>query len=591
MGAPELDAVLRPLRRGYVTALLALAAVAAVSQVVIQRALTQCETDAELINVAGRQRMLSQRLTKALLAHGAEGEERWRDEAREAATQFDAGHRWLVAAPHMSQGARQDLGRAWEDGGRLVELAFAEGADDGLRAALAAEAAFLPEMDRLVKVLEAEAEGRVADVRVLEGILLLVSLGVMAAEARGVFAPLLRRLGRQVRFLASARSHALELVEERSRLLATVGANEQLLATMGHEVRSPLNGVLGLNRMLMATPLTAEQRELAGGVRRASRHLLAIVDSILDNAKAERMGVRVQAVACELEEVLDDVLVPLGARVDPTRVRIVRTCDLGDHGVVLADPMRLRQVGHNLAGNAAKFTHDGQIEVSLAVREDGDALWLELSVADTGPGIAPDRLDAIFEPFEQECATVERTHGGTGLGLTISRAICRAMGGDLSVTSTVGVGTTFTARVRCAPHPDAALLRHEPATPARPVRALIVDDDPVSRRILGHMLRERGLEVVECAAGHAALETASRAPFDVVFLDQNLPGMKGHEVAQALRRRHGDEAPALVCISGESPSELADGAAADLFAGRVPKPFEPRAVDAALRDLRGVLAR
>lgn len=414
---------------------------------------------------------------------------------------------------------------------------------------------------------------------------LAVALGMAALHGVLVLRPALGRglgpsLGerdRQRRLLRIARERAARLLAERNEARGATTHHDKALATMGHEVRAPLNGVIGLSEILLDSELDEEQRALAEGVHRSGEHLLALVDRILDGAKAEharqnRGDAQIELAPLNLGELLDDLTAPLWGRVDRSRVEVRGQFETTGPRVVVGDPMRLRQIGHNLTSNAARFTEDGAVDVTVGF--DGSDLWIVVS--DTGPGIPADRVEEIFEPYRQADGGVERRSGGTGLGLTIARGLAESMGGELTVESTLGEGSTFAARI-----PARAFEVHEPAAPlpAAPSlpEVLIVEDDAVSTRVLLQMLRRRGLPVRAAATIDAALDAIEIRRPDVVMLDLELAEESGLDILPHLSG--GGARPAIVCISGNEPPAGAP------FDAHVRKPFTGPELDRALAAL------
>ena len=325
-------------------------------------------------------------------------------------------------------------------------------------------------------------------------------------------------------------------------------------------------------------------RRRAGVVRRRHRpdggqHLLHVVNDVLDLSKAEAGRVVIEQAPLDLEQCLTTVLDLLGP--EARRGQVALTVERTAPRHLLGDVARLRQVLLNLVGNAVKFTPAGG-RVTLAAfpvpPEDGDLVGFE--VADTGVGIAPERLDELFDPYVQADASTTRVHGGTGLGLPIARRLVEAMGGTVTVASEPGVGTTFRFTVRL---PEAA---PEPAAPAPVVeraalQVLVADDDELSRDLLVAMLHRLGHEADAVDDGAAAVEAAARTAYDVVLLDQHMPGLGGVEAARLIRAQRNGSGPRIVAVSGST------GAFGDAADDEVPKPVVLGALAAVLGSAAG----
>lgn len=559
------------LLRTYVLALGAIAFLAIGSQVVVQEALGGGGSSAEAINVAGRQRMLSQRIAKAALAihGGARGEAT--AELTEALEDFEAAHAMLSAHPDNGERVAQMYSELQPSFARLHGVAsrLATGEvpeEDPTDAILAAAGDFLPRMHAIVDAHQAESDARLATIRRLELVLLLTTLVVLLLEATLVFEPMRRALAAHVRDLEEARNEALEAAR----------AKDEFLATMSHEIRTPLHGVVGMNELLLDTELQEDQKELAESASRSATTLMSLLNDVLDYAKLSSQEVELETIPFDLHEWLSDAVAPLSFQVDQDAVEVL--IDVADDlpAQAVGDPTRLRQVLMNLAGNAAKFTEEGHVLVRAQYGADprgAEGEGLSLSVEDTGIGIAQERLEAIFDRFQQADSSSTRRFGGTGLGLAIVREIVTRMGGWVEARSVEGEGTTFELWVPLATAgPEAASCA--PDLTGR--TAWVIDDHPLNRSYAERCLARWGAEAVLFDSAAAALEAMESgiAPPDVLLIDFNMPGMDGAAFARIVSERPGwaDVQRILLSSAGTGPS---DDACADLFQMRVLKPFVP----------------
>ncbi|MFO0928741.1 MAG: response regulator, partial [Gemmataceae bacterium] len=347
---------------------------------------------------------------------------------------------------------------------------------------------------------------------------------------------------------AEVRQRTAELVHSQQELrTATLAAQSasrakgDFLANMSHEIRTPLHAILGMTGLVLETDLSATQREYLETVRDSGDLLLALLNDILDFSKIEAGKLELEAIPFRLREKVADTLRVLAFRAHARGLELAWTVapDVPDH--LLGDPHRLCQVLVNLVGNAVKFTEKGEVVVHVNCRTPTDAVvQLAVEVRDTGIGIPPAKQAGLFNAFTQADASTTRKYGGTGLGLAICARLVRLMGGDISVESAPGRGSTFRFT---------ALLGRAPAEslppPPRPVgvegrRVLLVDDNATSRLILTEMLGRWQLAVTAADSGPAAIAALRLAdregrPFELLITDCDMPEMDGFQLTRAVR--------------------------------------------------------
>jgi signal transduction histidine kinase/NO-binding membrane sensor protein with MHYT domain len=383
--------------------------------------------------------------------------------------------------------------------------------------------------------------------------------------------------------LAARETEARKLAEDASR------SKSEFLANVSHEIRTPLNAVLGMVQVMGRNRLSKAQRERLNVIDAAGRTLLSTLNDVLDLTKIEAGKLELEPHAFDLEEVVGltaAAYAPLAAQKDLAfEVRIAPEAA----GAWVGDSTRVRQVLSNLISNAVKFTSAGRVELAVTARDGG----LAFAVRDTGIGIAPEKLGAIFEKFTQADASMTRRFGGTGLGLAICHQLVGLMGGELEVTSRQGEGACFafwTPLARGAARAPAAAAAR-PQAPARPLRILAAEDNPTNQLILTALIEPLGAELTMASDGREAVEAAARQAFDVILMDAQMPVMNGMEAALEIRRREAEagaaRTPIIALTANVMQHQLAEYAQAGMD-GHVAKPIEApklfEAIAAAVED-------
>ena len=323
------------------------------------------------------------------------------------------------------------------------------------------------------------------------------------------------------------------LEKARDAALAASKTKSEFLANMSHELRTPLNAIIGYAELLLEDHEDdAETSRDLSRIRLAGRNLLELINDVLDISKIEADKIELQIDLFDVAELVDVIQSTVEPLVEKNSNRFVVEHD-GAIDQLETDRLRLRQILLNLLSNAAKFTHQGTI--TLRIRPDpADPTWVKLDVADTGVGIKTEDQERLFEPFEQADGSTTREHGGTGLGLTITRRLAEKMGGEVTLHSVVGEGSTFSVRLPVASTgPVQRAIESHLDAEGRLV--LLVDDDPATQDMVSRALRRRGLQVEVVGTGEEGLHFARLHQPDVVLLDVNLPGISGWEVLSELK--------------------------------------------------------
>ncbi len=353
--------------------------------------------------------------------------------------------------------------------------------------------------------------------------------------------------------ITASRRAREELRQAKERAERADAAKTEFLATVSHEMRTPLNGILGLCRLLLTGRLDPGERRYAVSIMRCGHGLLDQVNDILDLRKIEDGKLDLDPAPCALLPVLEEVVATVESLANEKGISLDLDIAAAVPDLVVIDRQRLRQILVNLVGNAVKFTERGGVDLRVDRTRDGDGERLVMSVRDTGIGVPADRRAAIFEKLEQADSSIARRFGGSGLGLAIVRHLLDAMHGTIAVDSAVGLGSIFTVTIPLerveTPELPATPGRLLPIHRVRSLALLLVEDDAINREVALGLLSDAGHRITVAETGEKALVLAARQRFDAVLLDIRLPDIDGPEVARRIRALEDPERAAVPIVA------------------------------------------
>jgi signal transduction histidine kinase/CheY-like chemotaxis protein len=499
----------------------------------------------------------------------------------------------LIMAPHDT--VDPTLRRALE---RHETAVNDEPVKEAVRSYMSAYAPFFDRSGRFVGVIGVDMWVRNFDARI--GVIRRAGISAFAAVAllsmlTGFVVLRLSRVAQRARRrdrvvqlrLAEAKKNA-EARAQRAQEASRVKSD--LLAVMSHEIRTPMSGVLGFANLLLETPLNREQREFAETVQRSGDALLTVINDVLDYSKIEAGRMSIEQIDMDLQSVCDGVRAILHSAALERSLAVRVEYDARLPKYIKGDPVRIRQVLLNLAGNAVKFTESGSVDITAA---ELDATHLKISVTDTGIGIEPTQLATLFQRYTQADSSTARRYGGTGLGLAISKTLVELMGGEIGAASSVGAGSTFwfvlplrpgAPLEAAAPTPQAV-----PSSPQR-TRLLLVEDNFVNQRVALYMLAKLGYEVDVAQHGREAIDRLSKARYHLVLMDCQMPEMDGFETTRLIRdpasRVLNHEVPIVAMTANAFPEDRARSMASGMN-DFLSKPVDPATLAAMLEKWLG----
>ena len=368
---------------------------------------------------------------------------------------------------------------------------------------------------------------------------------------------------------------------------------QQFLANMSHEIRTPMNAVMGMTNLVLGTPLQEKQKFYLEGIKKSSDNLLHIINDILDLSKIEAGKMELEHIDFSIHDLVDQVKQIIRHRADEKGLELITLIKSDVPDVVMGDPVRLNQILINLAGNALKFTEKGSVSIEVSQENQG----IRFAIVDTGIGIPEDKLQTVFESFAQANASDTRKYGGTGLGLSISRQLVEMMGGQISIESEEGSGTTFSFRVKFE-EGSAQRLEQRMALEQRVdgsilngLRILITDDNEYNRIVARDTLKsEANVEIFEATNGQEAIDLVGQIHFDVILMDVQMPMMNGFDATRFIRANFESPAkdtPIIALTASVLRTDLDKCKEAGMDA-YIPKPFSTQQIIAGIAQVLNI---
>lgn len=580
----------------YIVALSAVALLTIAGQVAVQWSLAAQQHNSTVVNIAGRQRMLSQKIAKTalLVSHNDEPARRKAlvAELAKLSRDWQQAHAGLqhgdtqLELDQQNSAAVQALFAELEPhyaamlcGIEQIQQGDASQGTAGTQTLLAHEGPFLAKMDEIVFQYDREAQAAVARLQTQERWLLSITLAVLFLEGLVVFRPAVAKIKTT---LGDLRRTLVQLDHAKQAAEAASQEKSRFLARMSHELRTPLNAILGLSELLLLpAPQTSERETVQSAtihnhietIRDAAESLLRLVNDLLDVGRLESGAeVTIEAATFDLRELLQRTTRMFASRAAERHLRLAQQCAENMPPRLIGDAGRIQQVLINLLHNAIKFTDAGEIRVEAKLVDLAyGSCRIAISVRDTGIGIAVVDQQRVFESFTQLAHPQRAKQEGVGLGLSIAGRLANAMGGELRLASEWGRGSTFTLELPLAIDRSTPPADRASAPPMRPLHVLVVEDTPANQLVAREMLAALGHSSQVVEHGAEAIAALGRASFDVVLLDLELPDVSGYDVAREIQASA--TSPPLVALTAHAMAEHEQRCVAAGFAGFLSKPI------------------
>jgi signal transduction histidine kinase/DNA-binding response OmpR family regulator len=406
------------------------------------------------------------------------------------------------------------------------------------------------------------------------GVVFPAEVGISMAEVDGEV-----RYSAFVKDISERKEAQNAILKAKNLAEAATQAKGDFLANMSHEIRTPMNAVIGLSDLCLRTELTPKQEDYLTKIHGSAISLLGIINDILDFSKIEAGKLDIENIAFEIDDVLENLATVTNVKTQEKGLELLFRRDPHVPLALIGDPLRLGQVLINLTNNAVKFTEKGGIVVDIELREKGkDSVIVGFAVRDTGIGMSEAQQARLFQSFSQADASTTRKFGGTGLGLAISKQLVELMGGDIGVTSESGVGSTFFFTVNLGIVEGAEEKVFKTIPDLQHLRALVVDDNPTAREILGSYLESFTFEVDSAANAEETFHLLEQEgkQYELIVLDYIMPGMKGLDVAARIKTEIRPETdPHIILVSAFSSGDVLDKHGGEFIDQFLSKPVSP----------------
>ena len=536
------------IRVRYIVALLLIATLITLSFVVLYGLISDQKQDAEIINVAGQQRMLSQRIALLTSSPNICGNSDEREYLGRSLERFNQNHQQLISLSSLPSsiyntyfGEGQLDIRVKTYINRAEEVLIGAECQPVSLLDIRELTSLLQQLDFVVAQFEQDATARVDVVLSIEVYLWLATLALLCIEAVFIFSPMERTVKRSFAKLTSLKEQAESSAEEARKASK---AKSEFLSSMSHELRTPMNGLFGMIELAIDNP--EKSNIYLKKAKTAGRQLLVLINDILDISKIEAGKIKIEQAPVDLLQVLDDVvsLQRVYCQRKGLEFHYLKDPDLPH--VIKGDITRISQILHNLLSNAIKFTEQGSVTLKVTYTKRPNGNYLSFDVIDTGIGIESSKLDNIFKKFEQADQSTTREYGGTGLGLSIAKQLAKLMHGDINVTSFIGQGSTFSFTMAA----EESQLPDISVEPSANLRCAIVDDLQTSREYFEHVVTSMSIVPKSYESAKAYLEDSPLA-FDVIILDLSMPEMSGVDLLEQLKAMNPQKFPKIILISAE----------------------------------------